>query len=95
MLDAMISSALKKLLAHVHFRKRVSVEEHALGKTTESYQGGKLHTSSMSISEPPEHMKMHMVYQICAIYAYTMTMFRISIQDGIKLYYPQVDFLRK
>ena len=26
-LDAMIASALKKLLAHVHFRIRVSVEE--------------------------------------------------------------------
>ena len=27
MLDAMIASALKKLLMHVHFRKRTSVEE--------------------------------------------------------------------
>ena len=27
MLDAMIASTLKKLLTHVHFRRRVSVEE--------------------------------------------------------------------
>ena len=32
MLDAMIASALKKLLTHVHFRKRVSVEEHRAQK---------------------------------------------------------------
>ena len=32
MLDAMIASALKKLLMHVHFRKRVSVEEQRAQK---------------------------------------------------------------
>ena len=32
MLDAMIASALKKLLTHVHFRKRVSVEEQRAQK---------------------------------------------------------------
>ena len=31
-LDAMIVSALKKLLTHVHFRKRVSVEEQRAQK---------------------------------------------------------------
>ena len=32
MLDAMVASALKKLLTHVHFRKRVSVEEQRAQK---------------------------------------------------------------
>ena len=32
MLDAMIASALKRLLTHVHFRKRVSVEEQRAQK---------------------------------------------------------------
>ena len=43
MLDAMIASALKRLLdKHVHFRKRVSVE--VLKSTTDSYEGDELLT---------------------------------------------------
>ena len=50
----------------------------------------------MSVFEPPELLKLYKVYQICSIYAYAkMMMFRISIQGGIKLHYPQVKFLRK
>ena len=44
----------------------------------------------MSIFEPPELVKLCEVYQICSMYASTM-MFRISIQDGIKLYYPKIE----
>ena len=42
MLDAMIASALKKLLTHVHFRKRVNVEELRAQKDCDSYEEGKL-----------------------------------------------------
>ena len=39
-LDAMIASALQKLLTHVHFRKRVSVEEQRAQKiSTDSVEG--------------------------------------------------------
>ena len=53
-LDAMIASALKKLLINcVHFWKRVSVEEQKCSKnTTDSHEGDNLHTWSMSIFEP-------------------------------------------
>ena len=43
MFDAMIASALKKLLTQVHFQKRVSVEEQACSKIrTDSYEGDKI-----------------------------------------------------
>ena len=54
MLDVMTASALKKLLTHVHIRKRVSVEEQRAQKYDRFLRRGKLHTWSMSIFEPPE-----------------------------------------
>ena len=39
MLDAMIASALKKVLTHVHFRKRVSVEEQRAQKDDRFLRG--------------------------------------------------------
>ena len=39
MFDAMIASALKKLLTHVHFRKRVSVEEQRAQKDDRFLRG--------------------------------------------------------
>ena len=38
-LDAMIASALKKLLTHVHFRKRLSVEEQRAQKDDRFLRG--------------------------------------------------------
>ena len=42
MLDAMIASALKKLLTHVHFQKRVSVEEQRAQKNDRFLRGGQI-----------------------------------------------------
>ena len=42
MLDAMIASALKKVLTHVQLWKRASVEEQRAQKTTDSYEGDEI-----------------------------------------------------
>ena len=82
MLDAMIVSALKRLLdLHIHFRKRESVEEQrAQKKKIDSYEGDKLRTWSTSISVQPVPLQQYKVCQIYSINAYRMMTFRISIQ---------------
>ena len=64
-------------------------KSNVLQNTTDSYEGSKLQTS-MGIFEARELMRLHKVYQICSKYAYTVTMFRMSMQDEIKLHYPPV-----
>ena len=67
MLDAMIASALKRLLdKHVLLRKRASVEEQLAHKYDRFfYEGGKLLTRSTSIFVQPELMKQYKDFQIC------------------------------
>ena len=77
MLDAIIASALKKLLINcVHFRKRVNVEENCMHDLTRAYE------AVQGLSD-------------LSIFAYTMMRNRISMEDVIKLHYPQVNFLQK
>ena len=98
MLDAIIASALKKLLRHVHFRKRVSVEEQRAQKYDRFLRGRQIAYMIY------EHVRATGAYEAVQCLsdlfkkkkkAYAMTMFRISRQDGIKLYFPQLKFLRK
>ena len=84
MLDAMIASALKKLVStHVHFRKnkKVNVEEQRAQKDDRFFRG------------------TQNAYMICEHFragaAYKMTTSKISKYDGIKLYYQQAKFLQK
>ena len=86
MLDAMIASALKKFLMHVHFRKRVSVEEQRAQKDDRFSRGRQIAYMIYELFEQPELMKLHKIYQIYSIFAYRMMTFRISIQDGTRLY---------
>ena len=45
MLDAMIASALKRLLdKHVHFRNRIKIKNSVFKNTTDSFEGGILLT---------------------------------------------------
>ena len=43
----------------------------------------------------PELMKLYKDSQIYSVYAYRMTMFKISTFDGTKLYHQQAKFLQK
>ena len=68
----MIASALKKLLVHVHFRKRVSVEEQRAQKDDRFLRG---------------RQTAYMIYEhVRATEAYAAVAFKISTQDGPKLY---------
>ena len=83
MLDAILASALKKLLTHVHFRKRVSVEQQRAHKYERFFRVRQI---------------AYMIYKhIRATGAYeaVQTMFKTSIQDGTRLCHPQMKFLRK
>ena len=74
MLDAMIASELKMLVTSVHFRKRVTGEKQRAQKYHRFLRGK--HIAYMIY----EHVR-----QIYSAYAHRM-MFKISIQDGTKLY---------
>ena len=73
MLDAKTASALKKIISSVNFRRRhISERESALKSnvlrnTTDSYEEDRLLSWSTNTFEPPELMKLYMVYQICSI----------------------------
>ena len=86
MLDAMIASALKKLLTHVHFRKRESVEEQ---RERQPILTRETPCRSVSIFEPPELMKQFKVYLTCSVHGCKMMMSKFSMSDGIKLYIRQ------
>ena len=72
------------------FEEEKVSRSNVLKKTTESYEEKRLLTWSMSIFEQPVLMKQYKVYQICSRNAYKMTTSKISMYDGIKLYYQQV-----
>ena len=65
-----------------------------LKNTTDFYNEGRLLTWSWTTFEQPELVVQLKTYQIYSIYAYRMMTFRISTQDGIKLYLLQVKYLR-
>ena len=91
MLDAMIASALKKLLnTQIHFRKRVSVEEQCARKNDRFLRGRQI---ADMMYEHFLAMKQHKAYQICSTSAYKMTTSKISMYDGTKLHYQQVKHL--
>ena len=58
LLDAMIASALKKLLTHVHFQKRVSVEEQRAQKDDRFSRG------SQSAQMIYEHFRATGAYEV-------------------------------
>ena len=99
----MIASALKKLVTHVHFservhvhfRERVSVEGQRAQKDDRFLRMRRIAYIIYEHFWAPEHMKLHKVYQIDSIYAYRMMTFKISTQDGTKLYEQQVKFVQK
>ena len=84
MLDAMIASALKKLLTSVHFRNRVGVEEQRAQKYDGFFRGMQkiAYTIYDRFRMQPELMQLCKVYQIYSIYAYTMITFKISLKNG-------------
>ena len=93
---SMITSALKKLLTHVHFRQRVSVEEQFAQQIRPILvREANLHTWSMNTFQPPELMEPYKVYKINSIDAYRMMTFKITIQGGTKQWKPQVKHQRK
>ena len=68
MIDAMIASALKRLLdKHINFRKRVSVEEQGSQNVCQFLRGRQLLTCSTSISFQLELLKRHKDSQICSV----------------------------
>ena len=93
---SMITSALKKLLTHVQFTQRVSVEEQFAQQIRPILvREANLHTWSMNTFQPPELMEPYKVYKINSIDAYRMMTFKITIQGGTKQWKPQVKHQRK
>ena len=89
MLDAMFASAMEKLITSVHFQKRVTLEKQRAQKYDRFLRGRQI------AFVPPELMKLYTVYQIFSIYDYRTTMSKISIDDGTKLHYQQVQHLQE
>ena len=91
MLDAMIAAALKKLLnTHVHFRKRVSVEEHRAQIDDRFLRGRQIACMIYeNFRATGACGALQGLSDFVPIYAYRMTMFMISTFDGTKLYYQQ------
>ena len=86
MLDAMIDSALKKLLdKQVHFRRRVS-KSTALKNTTDSFENGTFLSWSSSIFVLLAFLMQHKAYQNCSNYSYSVTMSKISMHDWTRHY---------
>ena len=86
--DAMIVSALKRLLdKHVHFRKRVSVEEQRAQKYNRFLRGRQIAWMIY------EHSRATGKDQICSIYVCRVTPSKISTFDGMRLYYQQADVI--
>ena len=82
--DAVIVSALKRLLdKHVHFQKRVSVEEQRSQKYNRILRGRQVAWMIY------EHSRATGKDQICSIYVCRVTPSKISTFDGMKLYYQQ------
>ena len=97
MLGVMVASALKKLLTKCAFQLKDWCRRAACSKIRQiSFDGGKLHTRSLSTCEPPKQLKLHKVYQFCSIYTYKgWRSIKYSIQGVTKVNEPQVKFLRK
>ena len=90
MLDAMIAFALKRLLdKHIHFRKRVSVEEQRAQNTTNSYEETNCLHYLRAFPVQPELMKRYKDSQICSVYVCRMTTSKTSTFDVIELYCQQ------
>ena len=88
MLDAMIASALKKLHnTHVHFRKRVSVEEQRAQNFDRFIRGRRIAYMIY------DHFRATGAYEAVqgvsdlSPQVYRMTTSKISTSDVIKLYY--------
>ena len=95
-LDAIIASALKKLLdKHVRFRRRVSAEEQRAQKDHRFLRGRQIAYMIYEHFRATGVVKLCKVCQILSIYAYRMKNFMISMYDGTELYYHQVEHLQK
>ena len=93
MLDAMIASALKKLLdKDVHFRRRGSVKEQRAQKYDQFLRGRQI---AYMIYEHFQATGAYEADRICSVYACRMTMSKISTYDGTKHYCQQVKHLQK
>ena len=92
-LGAMIESALKRLLdKHIHFRKRVSVEEQRAQKFDRFLRGRQIAYIIY------EHFCATGAYeagsQICSVYVCRMTTSKTSTFDGIMLYHQRAKCLQ-
>ena len=96
MLDAMVASALKKLLkTQIHFRKRVRVEEQRAQKHDRFLRGRQIACMIY------EHFRATGAYvavqglsDFCSVYVCGMTTSKISTLDGIKHCYHRAKCLQ-
>ena len=82
-----IASALNKIIQNSQFKKKVSLEEQKAPKE-DSFQRGR--QIAFMIYDYFEGLALMIQYWIMLIYSlllFMMTIFRISIQDGMKFYY--------
>ena len=96
MLDAMIVSALKKILdKHVHFQKRISGEERRSQKYDQFLRWRHIaykiheHFRASGAYEAVQHLSDF------STHAFTMTKFKICESEGTKLNFQQAKFIQK
>ena len=94
MLDAKIASALKKVISSPHFRRSKCRRAASSKNTTDINEEGRLRMWSMTTFEQPELMTQLKACQVDSTFTCTMMTCRISIQDGTKLCWQQVEYLR-
>ena len=85
MLDAKMASALRKIMS----------KRRMLRKTTDFYEEGRLLICSTTIFELLALMTQLLTYQIFSMFLCKEVTFRISRQDGTKVYYKQVRYQKK
>ena len=87
MLDAVIASALKKLLnTQTHFQKRASVEEQRAQNSDRFLRGRRIAYMIYEHFRATWLLQQYKDFQLCSQKDYRMTMFKISTSDGIKHY---------
>ena len=95
MLDAMVASAMKKLLkTQIHFRKRVSVRRAACSKTRPILKRETNCLHDLRAFPCNRSLWSGTRTQICSVYVCGMIMSKISTLDGIKHYYHRAKCLQ-
>ena len=90
-LDAMMASALRKLFdKQTHFRKRVIVDEQRAQNNDRFLRGRQIAFMIYEHFVQLDLMMEFEVYQICSVFDYTATTFKIFIYAGSKNFYQQV-----